>query len=400
MNLGAMIDLGVDPAVLEAELGKLGLPEGAFSLSFERASRAGIGGTEARVNLPDGGERQVEDHGDCEHHDHCGRHHRHEHAHHSWRDIRELIENSSLSPRVRADALALFTRLAEAEGAVHGVPVAEVRFHEVGAVDSIVDLVGAAICWELLGIDAVSATPVELGGGTVVCAHGTLSVPAPATAMLARGMDVRLGGTDHEATTPTGMAILACKATQGRPVEGHVVACGVGVGHRDRACLPNVLRALILETGDAGRDVHEAELVEALEWACNIDDMSPERVAYLTEKLLDAGASDAWQEPIAMKKGRLAVKVCALCPPEREQAVRACFFRHSSTLGVRVARMAKYERARHIEAREVAGRAFRCKVAEGVDAREKIEFDDLRAAAECEGVSLDEMERRWTRGEK
>lgn len=394
MNLGAMIDLGVDPAILEAELRKLGLPEGSFTLSFARASRGGIGGTEARVVLkPENG------HGEEHVHEGHG-HEAHEHHHQSWKSIRSLIEGSALSSRVKADALALFARLAEAEGQVHGVMPEDVRFHEVGAVDSIVDLVGAAVCWELLGIDAVSATAVELGGGMVTCAHGVLSVPAPATALLARGMEVCLGGTDHEAATPTGLAILACKATQGLPARGRIAAGGIGVGHRDSPRLPNVLRALILETGEFPAGGHAVKKVEAVELACNIDDMSPERAACLVEQLLKAGAADAWQEPIVMKKGRLAVKVCAMGAPEREAALRACLFRHSTSLGVRVARLAKYERARHIETREAGGELYRCKVAEGPDAREKIEFEDLRAAAEREGVSLDEMEGRWTRSRK
>lgn len=395
MNLGAMIDLGVDPAVLEAELRKLGLPEGSFELSAARASRRGIGGTEVRVAMTPGSA-----HGEMHSHEDHGHEAHGHHDHHSWKSIRALIEASSLSSRVKTDALAVFECLAEAEGQVHGVPAEEVRFHEVGAVDSIVDLVGAAVCWELLGIDAVSATAVELGGGTVRCAHGVLSVPAPATALLARGMEVCLGGTDHEAATPTGLALLACKARQGLPVKGRVAACGTGIGHRDSPRLPNVLRAMILETDDASASGHAAAQVEAVLLACNIDDMSPERVAYLVEQLLKTGASDAWQEPIVMKKGRLAVKVCALGPPEREAALRACLFRHSSTLGVRVARLTKHERARHVETREAEGVAYHCKVAEGPDAREKIEFEDLRAAAERAGVSLDEMERRWTRRAK
>lgn len=396
MNLGAMIDLGVDPAVLEAELQKLGLPEGSFALSAARASRGGIAGTEARVTLnPEKAHDEEHSH---EGRGHGGHDHRHEHR--SWKSIRALIEASSLSPRVKADALALFARLADAEGQVHGVAPDDVRFHEVGAVDSIVDLVGAAICWELLDIDAVSATAVELGGGTVRCAHGTLSVPAPATALLACGMEVSLGGTDHEAATPTGLAILACKATQGSPAKGRVAACGTGIGHRDSPCLPNVLRAMILETDEPPAGAHGEKEVEAVELSCNIDDMSPEHAAYLVEQLLRAGAADAWQEPIVMKKGRLAVKVCTLGAPEREGALRACLFRHSTSLGVRVARLAKYERARRLETREAEGAVYHCKVAEGADAREKIEFEDLRAAADREGVSLDIIERRWTGSRK
>lgn len=386
MNLGAMIDLGVNAAALEAELARLGLPAGAFSLAVTRAARGGIAGTQVRVGV-------AEECGSREHghdHDHGDRHGGH--AHRSWADIRALIEGSALSARVKADATALFALLAEAEGEVHGVPAEQVHFHEVGAVDSIVDLVGAAICWEMLGIDAVSCGPVELGGGTVHCAHGLLSVPAPATARLARGMEVHLNGTDHEATTPTGMALLACKAKQGTAPRGRVLGCGTGVGCRESALLPNVLRAMIIET-----EAHAAGSapVEAVELAANIDDMSPEKLAYLIEKLLSEGASDAWQEPIVMKKGRLATKVCALCPPEVEERLRACLLCHSSTLGVRTARLAKWECERRVETREAAGGGrFRCKVA--ADGREKIEFEDLKEAAEREGISLAAMERRWT----
>lgn len=403
MNLGAMVSLGVDADALEAELQKLGLPTGAFSIAVSRAMRSGIAGTQVQVlagaaesgceSPPAAGEHDWQaGHGDPRVHAHHA-HHAH-HSHHSWAEIRALIEASSLSARVKADAIALFALLAEAEGAVHGVAAGEVRFHEVGAVDSIVDLVGAAICWEMLAVDAVSCGPVELGGGTVHCAHGVLTVPAPATARLACGMDVHLNGTDHEATTPTGMALLACKARQDLAPRGRLLGCGVGIGSRESSRMPNVLRVMLLDTGDG--DAAGAEsLTGAVEVAANIDDMTSERLAYLAEKLMAEGAVDVWQEPIVMKKGRLATKMCALAAPGTEERVRACFFAHSSTWGVRMTRVAKWECARRIELREVAGERFHCKVA--ADGREKIEYEDLKAAASRAGLSLDSQERLWTR---
>ncbi len=366
MNLGAMAALGVPLAAMQAELELLGLPPDSLRLEAKEAMRGGVAGTEITVHAPCS---------PCEN----------GHGHRSWADIREMIRRSELSHRVKEDALSVFGRLAEAEAGVHGRAADEVEFHEVGSLDSIADIVGAAFCWEWLGVDAITCSEIELGGGTVHCAHGTLSVPAPATVRLARGMLVSLGGTDHEAATPTGVALMAAKARQER-ARGRLIASGTGLGHRDSRAMPNALRVCLLETETRRADRSDAVLLEA-----NLDDMSPEHLAYAVDKLFEAGASDAWQEAIVMKKGRLAACLRALCPPEREEAVRDCIFRHTSTLGLRMVACRKYELPRRSKTVEAGGRNFRIKLGGTDGSRSKIEFDDLRRAADETGSPLQEI---------
>lgn len=383
MNLGAMVDLGVDFLRLREELGKLALPKGCFALEAVHSGRSGIHGTEVSVHC-----HEASDHGhDGDHHGHV-----HHHEHRSFADVAKLIADSALSERVKGDATAVFRKIAEAEARVHGKSVDEVHFHEVGAVDSIVDVVGAAVCWEMLDVDAVSCGRVELGSGHVHCAHGVMPVPAPATAILAEGFEVSIGGTDHEATTPTGMGLLAAMAGRRDGVlSGRVLATGIGVGHRHSERLPNVVRVSLLET--AGEEEHSCRRTDALEVSVNLDDMTAEHVAYLAERLFAAGASDVWQEAIAMKKNRLGTKVTALCRPELEADMVRCMLVHSSSLGVRVARLSKYESARSQWECSFEGTPYRLKCREGDEAvrRSKVEFEDLKKLAERRGVSLEMM---------
>ena len=256
----------------------------------------------------------------------------HHHSHRTFGEIAKIIENSGLSERVKRDSMKIFRALAEAEAKVHGVEIENVHFHEVGAVDSIVDIVGAAVCFELLGVDRIVSSAVELGSGTVRCAHGVMPVPAPATAELAKSFPSKVGGAAHEATTPTGAAIIASMCDAYEPkLSGKVSSVGVGIGGRDVPGIANVLRVMVYETRQEPLTLtEEMALVEA-----NIDDMSAEELAEFAQSLFGEGAVDAWQEPIAMKKCRVGVKVCALCPPEAEDRVAAAFFERSGTLGVR-----------------------------------------------------------------
>lgn len=251
MNLGAMIDLGVDPDFLIEELKKLPMAQ-EFELKITRQQKKGIEGTKVDVVLKGHGHHH---HGHGEghhHHGHEGHHHAHEgHHHHEHRNlaiIEGMIMGSALSDNVKALSMKIFMEVAVAEAKVHGKPIEEVHFHEVGAVDSIVDIVGAAICYEALGVEKVIASPVELGGGFVKCDHGMMPVPAPATAEILKGVPVRMGLTKSEMTTPTGAAIL--KALVGEyndQMTMNIVKIGYGLGTRDHE-FPNVLRAMILES--------------------------------------------------------------------------------------------------------------------------------------------------------
>ena len=325
MNLAALIDLGVDPAVLGSELSKLGL-DNAFALRIAGEARNGIRGTRVDVVLT--GPPAAE-----QHHGHAhGPGHGHGHDRRNLAAIEGIIEASGLDTAVRRTSLAIFRRIAAAEAKVHGIPVEAVHFHEVGAVDSIVDIVGAAICHHILGVDAVWASPIELGGGFVRCAHGLLPVPAPATEELLHGIPTTRGAVDQEATTPTGAAILATLATRFTAAPAMVVEkTGYGIGHRQTE-LPNLLRVHLarVETATASPDVSDARLLQ-----CNIDDMTAEHLGVVLDTLLDAGAMDVHLTPIIMKKSRPATCLSLLCAAGDEARFKELLFRHTTTLGLK-----------------------------------------------------------------
>lgn len=368
MNLAALVDLGVDPQHLIIELQKLGLS--GWEIAFSREKRNGVSGTQCRITCP------------------------HEHHHRTFADIRGLIESSGLAPAVKADAIEIFRVLAEAEGRVHDRPADEVHFHEVGAVDSILDIAGAAICWHLLAIDRISASPLELGSGTVRCAHGRMPVPAPATARLVEGVPVSIGGASGEATTPTGAALLVGKACRfGEAISGRAIATGVGVGHREDPAIANVLYVSLLDTESAADSTRD----EVVELSTNLDDMTPERIAFLAEALLEAGALDVWQTPATFKKGRLGCVLSVLIQPADREPVTRLLFRHSTTLGIRwrVWNRAILERQSGELANDLGRVRVKTARPEGGKPRTKIEFDDLRRLAHAHNLTIDEVEDRF-----
>jgi uncharacterized protein (TIGR00299 family) protein len=306
MNLGAMIDLGVEISYLKSELGKLNLS--GWDLIAEKDQRHGIKGTKITV-------KQLI----------------HEHAHRHLSDIGRIIGNSSLSDPVKKLTMEIFMKIAAAESTVHGIPVEEVHFHEVGAIDSIIDITGAAICFEALHVDAVYVSEVELGGGFVNCDHGKLPVPAPATIEILKGIPVRTGGVDFEATTPTGAAILSALGTEFNPTGSlKIEKTAYGIGHKDHPEVPNLLRVSIGDTVTAPGSGHKAILIES-----NIDDMNPEFYEYISERLFTAGASDVFFSQIIMKKGRPGIVLSVICEHGLEDQIKEIIFTESTTLGLR-----------------------------------------------------------------
>ena len=381
MNLAALIDLGVDEKSLVAELQKLNL-EG-WSIETQKASRGGICGTLLTVHCEDGAHDHHHDHGHA-HHEHSHNHHRHEHR--SFAYIKKIICGSALSESVKEKSLAIFSAIAEAEAKVHGKKIDDVHFHEVGAVDSIIDIVGAAICAELLGVEKFTASTVELGGGTVRCQHGVMPVPAPATAEIAKAFPAKIGGAPHECTTPTGAAIIAALcALYNAKISGEIIAAGIGVGHRDSPALPNILRVMLIEEDASQTESFQTEAMTEL--CANIDDMCAEDLSELTEKLFAADAADVWQESIAMKKNRLAVKVCALTHTAGAQKIRDAFFKHSTTLGIREQQISRIALNRESEILETSFGKVRFKIYEyGGVKRAKPEFDDCKKISESSGI--------------
>ena len=367
MNLGAMIDLGVDPDALVHELGKLGLD--GWSLHFEKDQRKGISGTRCDVKHPD------------------------HHHHRTFADIKGILESSSLDAEGKRDAIAVFRALAVAEGEVHGKPPEAIHFHEVGAIDSIIDITGAAICWKLLGVDRIAASVLELGSGTVKCAHGRMPVPAPATAKLVRNLPVSLGGTSAEATTPTGAALLVGKKCLfGQALSGTTLATGIGIGQRDDPAAANVVYVSLFEEESAGASPSG----EVVELATNLDDMPPEHVAFLVEELMSGGALDVWQTPAGFKKGRLGCVLSVLIQPADRERMTGLILKHSTTLGVRWRTWNRTILDRECSEKDTPLGTVRIKSAlkDGEIVRSKVEYEDLRRIARANNLSLREAEEK------
>ncbi len=359
MNLGAMIDLGVSRDTLVSGLKKLNI--GGWRLDITGDQRHGITGTRVTVFTGEGESGDHDHlHGHAHEHTHTHEHehehkhklvndpgqgHDHRHGHRNLSDIRKIIKGSSLSGNVTDLAMKMFTLIAEAEAAVHDKPVEEICFHEVGAIDSIVDIVGSAICFDALGVDRVYVSTIELGSGMVRCEHGLLPVPAPATARIIAGFPVHTGGVNFEATTPTGAAIIAALASPLPPdTKFSIIRTGYGIGQKNNPARPNILRVFLAETEPEEEEGHQALLVE-----CNVDDMNPELSDYISARLFSAGAGDVWFTPVIMKKGRPAFTISVICEEEHKNAVSEILFTESTTIGLRVMPFSKETLHREFE---------------------------------------------------
>ncbi|MEX2226568.1 MAG: nickel pincer cofactor biosynthesis protein LarC [Dehalococcoidia bacterium] len=366
MLLGALLDAGVPLAELDAELARLNVA--GWSLRAERVTRAGIAATRAHVDLVESPQ-----------------------PHRRLPDVLALFDASSLHADDRERASKVFRRLADAEARVHGIAPEEVDFHEVGALDSIVDIVGGAIGLRLLGIDALYCSALPAGGGTVRAAHGVLPVPAPATleliAMAKAPVAASSGDRPMELVTPTGAALVTELATFERPAM-RVDGVGYGAGGRDPEGWPNVLRLWVGE-------VVEAPSGGTLLFETNIDDMNPEILGYVQEKLFEAGAADAWIQPIQMKKNRPGMLLSVICSVEREDAIARIILRETSTLGMRVTPVRRHEAQREVlEFDSTLGpAAVKVKRLPGEPPRAAPEYEACRRLAETHAMPLSEVYR-------
>lgn len=301
--------------------------------------------------------------------------------HRHLKHIIDILDRSALPERIRRRAAAIFTRLAKAEAAVHGSTIEKVHFHEVGAIDAIVDIVGACIAMDLLTIERIVVSPIPPGSGSVRCDHGLMPVPAPATAELLKGVPLAACDEPGELITPTGAAILTTLADSFGPVPAmSIERIGVGAGRRDGQTRPNILRLIIGQTVDAAGD-DEADEVLVLQ--ANLDDVTGQVLGHVCEKLLEAGALDVFTTPIYMKKNRPATEISVLAPPAAREAMEEILFAETTTFGIRGHAVRRSKLSRAIEAVTTDFGMIRVKVGRRGDrvVRVSPEFDDCREAA-------------------
>ncbi|HEX8493273.1 MAG TPA: nickel pincer cofactor biosynthesis protein LarC [Pyrinomonadaceae bacterium] len=360
MILGALVGVGVNPQDLREQLSLLDVS--GFEVEFETVNRSGLSATRAHVRTA------------------------HEHAHRHLADILKIINASRLSDTVKTRASSIFKRLAEAEARVHNEPIEKIHFHEVGALDAIVDVVGAAIGFELLGVERFVCSPLHVGSGTVRMAHGTFPVPPPAVAELLKGVPVYSTEIAGELVTPTGAAIIKTVCESYGPLTlMKIERTGYGAGSREYENFPNALRVMLGDDSRAGETIERLFVIET-----NIDDMSPQHFGYVMEQALAAGALDCYLTPVQMKKNRPGVLLSILCRPAEREALTELLFRETTTLGVRSFEVERRALERECVQVETPFGPIDVKVARlnGRVVNEMPEYEQCRAAAERAGVAL------------
>ena len=365
MILGALVNAGAEPRALTEELSLLGV--GGWEIDFVRADRAGISAVHAHVRTSE------------------------EHAQRHLGDILRIIRESRLKDSVKQRAAKIFSRLAEAEAGVHNQPVERVHFHEVGALDAIIDVVGASICFELLGIEQFICSALRLGRGTIEMAHGRLPIPPPAVAKLLSGAPVYAGDIEGEFVTPTGAAILTTVCKQFGPLPAITVeATGYGAGVRNHQNFPNVLRVFVGETEN------EASATEArlLMIETNIDDMSPQVFGYVMEQAHELGALDCYLTPVQMKKNRPGTLLSILCRPQDREKLLSMLFAETTTIGARSYEVSRRALKRETVRVETEFGPIDLKVARLGNGAVKLmpEYEQCREAARRTGVALRAVE--------
>lgn len=390
MLMAALLELLPEKDTFLQKMQSLGLP--GLEISAEPSVKCGITGTHMRVLIHGEEEGHPHEHAVEEHaHSHADAPeaaHAHVHVHpHHHTDLDELthrISHLNVSEAVRSDILAVYQSIADAESRVHGVPVEQIHFHEVGSLDALADVMGVCLLMELLAPEQVLASPVHVGSGQVRCAHGILPVPAPATALLLEGIPIYGGSIRGELCTPTGAALLRRFVTRFGPLPPmRVEKTGYGMGTKDFEAA-NCVRAMLGQTEESAGHI--------LELACNLDDMTPEAVGFAMEQLFAAGALDVYTTPIGMKKNRPGVLLTCMCREDDREAMLRTIFRHTSTLGVRVSVCDRYTLSRRQYAVQTPDGEIRVKESSGWGVlRRKAEFEDLGRIARQTGKSIAEV---------
>lgn len=383
MLMAALYELLDDKQTFLDTMRSLGLP--GIEISAEPAVKCGITGTHMKV-LVHGSEELDALHDHL--HEHAHEHsHDHEHHHHTdLHEIEHLLSHLDLPQTVRDDALAVYRRIAEAESKVHGRPVDQIHFHEVGTLDALADVVGVCLLMHLLAPEKVYASSVHVGCGQVKCAHGILPVPAPATTLLLSGVPIYGGAIQGELCTPTGAALLTHFVTKfGELPAMRLLKSGYGMGTKDFPAA-NCVRAMLGE--------QDAPTEEILELSCNLDDCTGEAIGFAMERLLDAGALDVYWTSVGMKKNRPGILLTCMCRPLDREKMVELLFRHTTTLGVRESAFRRYTLSRESKTIQTPDGDIRVKVSTGYGVtREKPEFEDLAKIARKTGKSFSELQK-------
>jgi uncharacterized protein (TIGR00299 family) protein len=406
MFLAALVDAGVSPQLLEETVAALGV---GAKLEISRVMRSGISATKVDVwvdgekDLPreeywakqaDTHSHTEGQHGHHHHHPHTHGHehpgeHSHSHAHRGLTEICKIITAAAISDSAKKKAIAIFEALGAAEAKIHSVPVEQVHFHEVGAVDAMVDIVCAAVGSEALGVDEIVCSPLNVGGGTVKCAHGTFPVPAPATLELLKDAPVYSSGVQAELLTPTGAAIVKTLASRFSAFpEMKVEKSAYGAGSRDFSGHPNVVRIVIGEASSSLAEKTTSEMITVLE--ANLDDLNPQVFGYVMDRLLEEGALDAFGMPVQMKKNRPGTLLTVLCKPEDTSKLTELMFSETTTLGVRRRDETRQVLARRWENVRTPWGEVRIKIASmnGAVTNYAPEYEDCRRIASERNVPL------------
>lgn len=390
MLMAALLELLPEKDTFLQKMQSLGLP--GLEILAEPSVKCGITGTHMRVLIHGEEEGHPHEHAVEEHaHSHAdaseaAHAHVHVHPHHhtNLNELTHRISHLNVSEAVRSDILAVYQSIADAESRVHGVPVEQIHFHEVGSLDALADVTGVCLLMELLAPEQVLASPVHVGSGQVRCAHGILPVPAPATALLLEGIPIYGGSIRGELCTPTGAALLRRFVTRFGPLPPmRVEKTGYGMGMKDFEAA-NCVRTMLGQTEESAGHI--------LELACNLDDMTPEAVGFAMEQLFAAGALDVHTTPIGMKKNRPGVLLTCMCREDDREAMLRTIFRHTSTLGVRVSVCDRYTLSRRQYAVQTPDGEIRVKESSGWGVlRRKAEFEDLARIARQTGKSIAEV---------
>jgi len=405
MTLGALLDIGADEKALLEGLKKLNVD--GYSLRIEKKMKNGIEGTDFSViledsddhheNEPEHHEHHHDDHGHEHNHDHDHAHnhehshgHQHshsdEHVHRNMSDIERIINDSGLNEKVRQLSLKIFRLVAEAEGRIHGKPAGEVHFHEVGAVDSIVDIIGTAICIDSMGVDRIVFSSIPLSRGFVRCQHGIFPLPAPATLEILKNVPVYYTDIDFELVTPTGAAIAKGLADEfGMVGELEVERIGYGLGKKTYE-IPNVLRVILFNSKKKISD-------KVMEIETNIDDMTAEQLGNVMDRLFEQGALDVFFTPVLMKKNRPGTKLTVICRQDRKDMLVEVLLRHTSTFGVRFSYLDRTVLDRETVAVDTAFGSIRCKLGRlsGELLKYSPEYEDCKSASERSGRPISEV---------